>query len=174
MKNRLILILNIAVILLFIAALWYGYRESRVLKSLYQELNAGTSESGQIKNWETLLAETTKERELISRSIVGDNELPSFIDELEGVATISKVELDLQSVLPADKTNPNIKLMFNVEGTYRQVFHFTGLVDSLPTQIKINRVEFNRRGETEDRETTPLWQVSFEIELINQNKNEKK
>lgn len=174
MRNNLTLFLNLILLALVTGVFWFGYSQSLDLKQTYQELNEASGESGQIRAWQKLLGETTKERDLIHRSVVTTDSLPDFIDQLEQLATSTASDLDISSATPGDKSNPNLRIAFIVSGRYNAVLRFTNLIDTLPVQLQVNRAEFSRSGSDEEGKSLPTWQARFEIELLANNPNNEK
>lgn len=166
MKNSL-LIINILVVLTIATSFFFGKQEFTKLKQSYIELNE--SNLGLISQEQTaqLLEKTVDDRKILALSIITAEDLPSFIEQLENLATETGSEINLARVDDANENNPNIKLDFDLNGSYQSLAHFTLLLESLPFQIKIDQVAFNRNGVAENKKSLPTWRAHFTIELLN-------
>ncbi|MCC6290630.1 hypothetical protein IT398_00980 [Candidatus Nomurabacteria bacterium] len=166
MKNSL-LIINLVVILTIAASFFFGKQEFNKLKQSYAELNENNLSLASQEQSTRLLEKTAADRKIISLAIITAEDLPDFIEQLENLATETGAEINLARVDDANENNPNINLDFDLNGSYQSLAHFTLLLESLPFQIRIDQIAFNRNSVTENKKSLPTWRAHFTIELLN-------
>lgn len=166
MKNSL-LIINIVVVLTIAVSFFFGKQEFNKLKQNYTELNENKLSLVVQEQTARLLEKTIADRKIISLAIITAEDLPDFIEQLENLASETDAEINLARVNDANENNPNIQLDFDLNGNYQSLAQFTLLLESLPFQIKIDQVAFNRNSVAKSKKDLPTWRAHFTIELLN-------
>lgn len=86
--------------------------------------------------------DTKEERDRLGFYFITKETTQDFIEELESMATVAGVSLTLNSLAinKDGKQPPSSYLKFNIraDGSFRNVYHFLALLESLPYKIKIS------------------------------------
>ncbi|MEK7122180.1 MAG: hypothetical protein AAB807_01240 [Patescibacteria group bacterium] len=172
-KNKLLILTVLFLANILAAAGWQLFFEE--IKQEKEKIAATRLESEKInikidgvKNLDNFLEDSEPERDLISKAFIGEKDLVVFVEELEKIALMSKVELAVtDAVLPRkDKKDKNIGPTFriNLKGEFEAVYRFAELLVNAPYQVIFENISF-RRVAAKEKEDRP-WQADFEAVVL--------
>ncbi len=113
----------------------------------------------------SLLEETEREREELSKYFISSDDPTPFLELLESSARDAGVRLEVESLIPIDGGADGLKkvqLSLVLEGTWRSVYHFTSLVERFPFATTITQSAFR----LDSREGNALWKGQMSLEYV--------
>lgn len=108
----------------------------------------------------SLLKDVEKDTEEISAIFLNSKNIVKFIEELEFLNQKAGTALAIRAMeLPGQTQIENPRFLFQVKGSFRNLFHYLSLLEDLPYQISLDKVSLTKL-EGDD------WQIDFEITLL--------
>lgn len=159
----LVIAADLLALLALAGAVWYGREGQKTYTRLLLERNLASLEAAQENDWKIFLAETANARRALRDSLITVETLPEFIDRLEALASSAHIDLALNGVTPADKTN-KLRITLTAEGPFSRLWHYATLLEQLPTQFSFTQATLSRQDTAQD-EKAPKWQWQADLEL---------
>jgi hypothetical protein len=165
----------IAVSLIAAAALaGYGYFLSTII-TVNRELAELTENLGQealrethIRSVRNLLRDTETERIRVRSQFIGENDVVPFIEQIEGLAEASGVQLDIRSVAVVDAGERDanhewLSLSLSALGSWSNVQHFLALVEHFPATLVVGQLRLGRQA---SEEGGVAWDLSMTFNAV--------
>ena len=158
-----VLILNVVAISSY-AYLFFDIKSKNEATSVLENvLNGQVSREAELRLVGDSLKETEKERALLNSYFVqkGKGGVADFVEVVEGLAGLSGVSLDVNSILLKKKEELSVVEKMNLgleaKGSWSEIIYFLGLLETLPYKISFNRVY------VEKIKDSSLWSGVFNI-----------
>lgn len=123
-------------------AIYLVKRELAAINRTDQMIVDGEVGARNLNRLQTLLQETSADRRRLNDYLVAADSLPQLINQLEATATAAGVNLAFTDVATIEKPL-TVKLGFNLEGAFVDVFQFLGLLENLPAKVRLNQAEIS-------------------------------
>lgn len=108
------------------------------------------------------LTATAVERAKLDAYFINPDQLAVFIEELEKLATVAKVDFNLTSAQIDNKNQLVAHFNLEVGGSFQEVFQFLGLVENMPFGLSLRQVQL---GANFAAGKQSLWQGGLSIQL---------
>lgn len=171
-KIKKTLILGVAVLTINIVAIlaWLFIfnklltERDRILSVRYQ-LDEVRLKVNNIKNLEDLLKSIEKDRDSINHAFIDEKDLVQFIKELERVADLSGVGLDVgQASVPTGQKDLGPSFSLVVRGSFDGVRRFISLVGSVPYQVLFETATIQKSAQPINKKA--LWEADLDIKVL--------
>lgn len=168
-KKYLILSILFLANILAVAGWWLFFKE---IKQEEEKIAATRFESEKInikidgvKNLDNLLKDAEKERNLINRTFIEEKYLVVFIEELEKIALMSKVELTVTGAsLPQKDGRAGPVFRISLQGEFEGIYRFANLLANAPYQVFLEKISFRRVSVKEGEGRA--WQADLEATVL--------
>ena len=131
------------------------------LKNTEKNILILNAKENNFENLQQSVASLSEDQKMITDYFVTNETLPSFIEQLEGLASSAKVALNISNVTLTTVANPIIHLNFTVVGSFPRLFQFISLVDALPYLLDLTQASLIREGKKDGD-----WTGVFNLDLI--------
>lgn len=170
MKNKFlttILIMFFAVSLV-VAAWLYALSniiaQKSVIANLKKSILINERKINNGKYLSDLLASITADMEAVSAVFLKEKDMVKLLEGLEFIGRSAGVSLTINAVSVKQTASAKPTISFNIQGSFRQIFKYLYLLESLPHLITINNASF-QKIEEQDKKQEGKWQAVFSIEL---------
>lgn len=125
----------------------------------------------QLSSVRIALRESSETLESIDKVFIREDEISSFIDSLEVLASDYGVSISLGSIsvdaIPNISSNKQLRIRASSVGTWSNLVSFMTSLEALPKAVLIQRVSFNKDvGSTTVKESVGEWNATFDISVI--------
>jgi len=171
-RNTLLVSLAVVgVVAVISSTLLYSFAFIKVRGIITQVAN--TSEEAQllakknthIQTVRRVVRDTQPEREKIDAYFLTDDEIVSFLEEVEGLGTHVGVEVTVQAVSvgkPIDKDEriTPLNLVLKSEGSLEKIFYLLTLLEDFPKAMSVQEVQFSQQPDE------GIWVGNFDIVVL--------
>lgn len=170
MKKLLVLVaialfLNIAAILSWIFIFNKISAEQNNILSVRYQLDAVRLKVNNIKNLEDLLRSIENDRTSINNAFIDEKDLVTFIKELEKVADLSGVTLEVGNAsVPRNQKDLGPGFSLAVHGSFDGVRRFISLVGNIPHQVLFKTATIQKSVQPINKQA--LWDASLDIKVL--------
>ncbi|MEK7596017.1 MAG: hypothetical protein AAB564_00480 [Patescibacteria group bacterium] len=169
-KNKLLILIVLFLANILAVAGWRQFfkeieqEKEKIAAIRFESEKINTKVDG-VKNLDDLLKNTEKERNLINEAFIGEKDLVVFIEELEKIALMSKVELAVTGAsLPQNNGKAGPVFRISLQGEFEGVYRFANLLANAPYQVFFEKISF-RRVAVKEEEGRP-WQADLEAMVL--------
>lgn len=166
MKEKLLKTAVFVLIINFAAAFgwWWTYnqikKEGGGIEILNKEIADADSKQKNIKNLEQTLKSIGDQRVKINSIFADEKSVVRFIEDLEKLALVSGVALEINSAsLPAKTDDGGPSFDLAASGEFGRLFKFLSLVEKMNYQIKMDRAGFDLSGKGP-------WKTSMRLRML--------
>jgi hypothetical protein len=177
-SRKTINILILTIIFNIITASLYFYVSGMVNKNLEKisnlsnNLNTQLLKQEQFKLFKNIINETNLDREELDTRFISSDGLVSFITQVEALATLSGVSVDIGNVSVSEYLHQGSKselleflnMSISVSGSWENNFYFLNLLESLPYNISIDSFNLQTGGDTDNKITK--WNGAFDLKTL--------
>lgn len=149
----------------------YGWLVMRVLEVnaetalLANTINTQVMREEHVRSAEDLLEATVVERQKLSSFFVTEESVVVFIETLEMLGRDADVRVTIATVDAEDKASDDrigsVRVRLVAVGAWRDVVHFTALIDSLPFATTVSAASFDQPSAEKKDE----WRGSFTLRV---------
>lgn len=133
---------------LFLAGVYYWIfsvveKSKEEIVSLKTDLAIAEAKQARVKLLEAFIKEIAEDKNSIEDAFVDDRTIIKFIEEMERIAEISKVSLEIESAsLPVSGQDLGPRFKLTVEGGFGHLFRYLKLLEDSPFQVLFKEVAF--------------------------------
>jgi len=156
-KTKNIIIVLIIVNLFLIWIYWFVSQKvsenTKRISDLSEELDLQLTREKQLKSFNDIVGDTTADRNKLDSYFVSPEGIVTFIEEIEGLALLAGLSVDIASVdvdeyFDSDKKSEiieSLNLGINTFGNWSDNFYFLNLLEGMPLNISVTRLNFDIR-----------------------------
>ncbi len=164
-KNSIVLLLLLLVGLS--GAIFLGrqlqFGSDQIINS-YLELSRTSRGKEDLAVIKKILAETVESRALVAGAFLESQALISFIEQLEGLAKKTGVELKLDEPRLGASKIPSLEISFQATGPFANLSHLLSLLENLPYRLEW-------RGVAWALDSGTTWSGNFSLAVMSYNKS---
>lgn len=167
-KKFIISVIGVFIANLVIFIAWFYFftgisREKIATQNLYKEVEVAERKLNNSRSLSNALSSIKNKEEKISATFLNSKNFVELIKKLEFISQKSGTELIIEAVkLPDLSSAEKPQFDFQVNGSFKDIFHFLSLFENLP--YKINVEELNIEKHEIDKKNT--WQTNFKIRVL--------
>lgn len=153
-----------ALVLLSVGAIVYG------LFAIASLTSAATDKEGELQqqqaaqleqySYKDIIKNSTGDREKIAKYFLNKDQVVTYIETLENLATKTNVLLET-TVSPGSLQDYELR----INGTYSNVFRFISLLEQMPYYSKIRTVSLAKNSQVETSASS-LWEAQLKVTLV--------
>ncbi|MDD5032920.1 MAG: hypothetical protein PHC85_02280 [Candidatus Pacebacteria bacterium] len=157
----LIALLNMALVSAIYFLLSAEYKKKAKVDELKTSILINEKRIENTKRLEDQLAEAKEEKEKIESVFLDKDNLIKFIQELESLAKIANVDMEMKSVeMGFGSVGAKPFFSFTAAGDFSDIYRFLVLIENDPYQIKISRLQLQNLVEGKK------WEAGFSVRLL--------
>jgi hypothetical protein len=154
---RTLIIVFIILVLGMLAAYYYFFRQventGEKVSVLSNETTSLVSEESNLNSLRAVFSATTNEREKINSYFIQSDGAVDFLTTIENLATFAGLSNETQSVTteedsPTSNTREWLHITFKTKGTWQNTYYFISLLESLPYNLVIHKIDLIATGGT--------------------------
>lgn len=160
-------IIAIAILAVYIALFFQLKNKNEGISILKNEVENITKKDAEQRVIKDTIKETEKERAELNSYFVSSDGVVDFIETIEALATDTAISVEITSV--SIKKAPEhsdiielLRISIKTDGRWINMFHFLSLVETLPFDIFVERVNFSKE---KDKIASRLWNGAFDISV---------
>lgn len=143
-------------------ALFWGLKKKNERVSvLINQIEQNAEQETALTSLKKFVAETATLREKLPGYRVSADGTASFIETLEALGRETGAAVAIESVervkRPASDTAEDLRLAIHFEGGWQTVVRFLGLLELLPSEIKIEQAFLSRKAALGEKTASSLW-----------------
>ena len=183
-SNGMTRIKNIIIILIILnlaGVAVYGFFIAKVsslnkkIAYIEAEIRSQDDKEKELKQIANSLGDAEDDRQLLSKAFVVKGEEITFIEKIEELARGASLSMKIDSinVIPSEfKDKDKITMKITGGGSWRSVYKFFVMLESMPYFVDVSRVAFNKNddGATTNKDNkvveTPPWGISLEASVL--------
>ena len=125
--------------------------ENTEIAMLQVTIDTAADQQAKLESAKEVFALTLREREELDRYILSNDAVVDFIEDLEGLKTITGAVVQVVTVNvaasgTASSTTEGLTLTLNAEGSWNQVMHLLSIIETLPYSVRITNVGLHKLG----------------------------
>ncbi|HEY4514801.1 MAG TPA: hypothetical protein VJJ22_01430 [Candidatus Paceibacterota bacterium] len=137
--NRLLVILaivNLLAIAIWLAIFFFSQKLEASINDVISKLALEDAKGNYLATTAGDLRVTEEGRQIMNQSFIKLGDEASFLENIESLATSTKIEMSVSSFEKVDKT---LHLVMQTKGSFARNYYFLSLLESLPYEMKINK-----------------------------------
>ncbi|MBI5045541.1 MAG: hypothetical protein HZC14_00850 [Candidatus Niyogibacteria bacterium] len=159
------LLVNIVAVLAWLFIFNKILMEKNQILSVRYQLDEVRLKVNSIKNLEDLLKDIEKDRGSINDSFIGEKDLVQFIKELERVADLSGVSLQVGNAnVPRDQKDLGPSFSLVARGNFDGVRRFVSLIGSIPYQVLFETATIQKSTQLINKKET--WEARLDVKVL--------
>jgi hypothetical protein len=135
--------------------------KNRNISVLSSAVDNAVENESRIRSLRNIITDTEQQRSLLEKHFIGENGVVEFIEAVEdlGIRTTTEVTTSAVSLEPSksDTSYEMLKLTFEAVGSWKNVYQFLLLLETLPYHIEITRANLQKVTDG------PAWKGSFNV-----------
>ncbi|HJN62991.1 MAG TPA: hypothetical protein QGH03_02050 [Candidatus Paceibacterota bacterium] len=176
-KRVKITILILILLNLILGGVYYSVfkeinKNSKQTLNLTNDFNLQLAKERQLKSFKNVTDDTVSDREKLDSNFVSSDGTVSFIKEIENLAAVSNLFIEIGSVAVEDyardgRTSEVVEILsmnFTTGGAWSDNFYFLNLIESMPYKITINDFSVNTNKGVDGK--TLNWEGSTGIKVL--------
>jgi hypothetical protein len=163
----LAMLLTLCMVVLYVCATLLINKKTVSYTTIFQDTQAQTDAFYAISKQKKLVNNTADLRNQLSSYFINQGSVSNFFEKLEEVAEETNVEFSIISARIGQADEDGLRVQMSAEGTFRNVYHFFTLLETLP--FGINVINFDMHAnEISDAsvETRQPWRGVFDVEVV--------
>lgn len=159
------LIITLCVVNIFAVGIWavlyaYSLRIGTKLQKVNSDLLNEDAKGAYVTNIAGELRTSEENRELIDKTFIKFGDEADFLENIENLATTTKVEIKVFSFEQKDKT---LHLLMQTRGTFSRNYLFLSLLESLPYEIVVNKISMEKLKEEANLNR---WETHYDVSVL--------
>jgi hypothetical protein len=115
---------------------------------------------------ERSLTGSVEKRKILESYFVKPDEQVAFIEQIEKLGNLARVDLKLSSVTPPKKTGDEFLLDFTAKGEFSNMNKLFALIDEMPYRISVQKANLSSSNSNDSFiEKVPMWSGTFTLVL---------
>jgi hypothetical protein len=172
-KNATILILlNIFLLAGYLVVSGEISNNNNQISSLTEELDRSLIKGKNLNLSRRITEETAIERDKLDSYFISSNDVVSFIKEIENLANLADVSIEINSVSIGDYVEEQKKsdvievldLDINLSGSWSGSFHFISLLEEMPNKISVERLNLSAKESSNNK--TTKWDGAIGLKIL--------
>ena len=175
-KTRNILIFLIILNLLAIGLYWFLSNQinknTEMISNSASELNIQVAKEKQLKLSKNIIDDTEADRNKLDTFFVSRDDIVSFIQEIESLASSAGISIEINSVEVNDYVLAGrvsevievLNLTLSTNGSWSGNFYFLNLLETMPYKIDVSRL--NLQSKINSISKTTSWESFIGIEVL--------
>lgn len=125
----------------------------------------------QLSSVRIALRESSDTLEKIDDVFINEDEISSFIDSLETLASDYGVSISIGSIsveaIPNISVSKQLRIRISSSGSWRNLVSFMAQLETLPKAVVVQKFALNKdTSSTESKNTTRPWNATFDISAL--------
>lgn len=175
-----ILIANLVVASAYFFLFAEVWSKNKKIASIESEIAGQNEKDVKLQFIGKLLEETKEKRELVSKTFLNSDGAVSFIEEMERLAKNNNVSINIDSIT-IDKNFSNnkekINLRIKADGSWKNLYKFFGLLESLSYNIDISRISWSKDSKisslgspknSSEIKSSESWNMGIDFSVLKQ------
>jgi hypothetical protein len=141
------------------------------ISNLGEDLNFQLAKERQLKSMKNISRETQSERIELDSYFVSSDGIVSFIKEVEGLATLSGLEVEIDSVgtteyFAGEDLSEILEILglnLRVKGEWSSSFYFLNLLERMPYQVSFDQFSLEAENSTEDEASNWKGRIGLKV-----------
>lgn len=168
-KTAKIFTLTTIIILLLIGAysafFFFLTEKSKNLSVLLNEIDSSVGSETELRNLRKMSNQVKLKSSELDEYFLSKDKLVDFLEDLEDLENNTGALIEVKSIV--EKENgvfTNLVLDISASGSWEAVYHFFILLENIPYDVEIDKVQFNRSSRGSDDEKGN-WRGGFTINV---------
>jgi hypothetical protein len=156
----------LGIILLYVGMSTLIEKKTAAYTEMFTKTQTQTDAFYALSTQKKVVSGTVEKRDQLTSYFINQGSVGSFFEKLEEIADNTNVDFSVISARLGQVGAEGLRVQISADGTFRNVYHFLTLVETMPFGINITTLDMHTNIVGDTTETGQSWRGVFGLEVI--------